>query len=262
MKTNRLILKTALSLGIGLLIGQSLAQAQPDPSIARPPQPPEPPSIIVHGDGEVFATPDLATVRLGAEAQESEAATAQSAVNKVISAALKNIEELGVPKRSIKTTRMDLSPVYSPRQPGKEAEAPRIVAYRVSSGLQVAVQDLSKVGNVIDAAMTAGVNRMEGISFSLQDDQKERVAALRLAVADARTKAIAIANALDVKLGHVAEASEGGVSVFHPNESFGMRTMSMAAATPVAPGESRVHASVTLRYQIAPGPEGQGDGKN
>jgi len=107
------------------------------------------------------------------------------------------------------------------------------------------------VGLVIDAAMKAGGNQLQGVHFALRNDLSVREQALKEAVKAASQKAKAISEALDVKIIEVIEVNEGSVSVRVPPQRI---TASLArveaAATPVSPGQLTVSASVTIRYRI------------
>lgn len=210
--------------------------------------------MTVLGRGEVFATPDRATIRLGAQAQANEAAVAQSAVNESMAKAVAGIQKLGIEQRSIRTLGLNLFPVYSGHGPGGESEEPRVTGYRAANTIEVTVDDLTLVGKIIDAGVAAGVNRLEGVSFELRDDLPQRNQALRRAIEAAKSKAKAMAPALEVKLGKLREVIEGGIAIEPPQPFFarGVRSTFAAAETPVQPGELRVEASVTLRYEIIP----------
>ncbi len=213
----------------------------------------KPPTLTATGHGEVTAPPDHATVRLGAEAQAEDADAAQAAVNATMQKALKQIRKAGVAERSIQTLGLRLTPVYSSPKPGHESEPPRVVAYRAANTIQVQVDDLPLVGKVIDAGVQAGANRLEGVSFELKDDLPPRLRALRQAADEAKAKARAMAEALGVELVHVREATEGGVSIQPRQEMLAGAARAMGAtATPVHPGELRIQATVTLRYEIGP----------
>jgi uncharacterized protein YggE len=210
------------------------------------------PTLTVNGQGEVSATPDRATVNLGAEAQGRDAASAQSQVNAIIQRALTQIRAVGIEERKIQTSGLQLFPIYENQRPGDEGQ-PKVVAYRASNTLQIQVDNLTLIGRVIDAGVAAGANRVENVSFALQNDLPSRNEALRLAVSEARTKAETLAAALGVTLVEITEANEGGVSVIPPRPFDGMAfARSEMKATPVQPGELQVQASVTLRYRIAP----------
>lgn len=208
--------------------------------------------LTVTGNGESMATPDHAVVRLGTAAQAEEAAAAQISVNEVMQKALAAIEKVGVAKKSIRTSGLTLTPVYSPNRPDRSTE-PRIIAYRAGNTIEVTVEDIKLIGNVIDAGLKAGVNRLEGVSFGLKNDLEQRTIALRKAVEEAQEKARTMARALDVTLGNVREVVEGGVHIFRPERLTANRGLMAADSmqTPVEPGEIRVQASVTIHYDIS-----------
>lgn len=206
--------------------------------------------IVVSGDGEASAAPDKAVVRLGAMAQNNKASVAQSQVNEIIEKTLQEIEKVGVPKKSLRTAGLTLSPVYS----GNEGQ--RVSAFRAMNTIEVRLDDVKLVGKVIDAGLNSGANELQGVSFSLKDDIAQRSEALKMAAREARNKAQTLAEALDLRLGSVLEVNEGGVHVMPMNEGFagGMAMMrAKVASTPIEPGEVRVRASVTVRYELGPG---------
>ena len=207
--------------------------------------------LTVTGNGEAMAAPDHAVVRLGASAQAEEAAAAQISVNEAMEKALAAIEKVGIAKKSIRTSGLTLTPVYSPNRPDRATE-PRIVAYRAGNTIEVTVEDIKLIGKVIDAGLNAGVNRLEGVSFGLKNDLEQRRTALMKAVEEAQAKARTMARALDVSLGSVREVVEGGVHIFRPERFAAARGLMAADAmqTPVEPGEVRVQASVTIHYDI------------
>jgi uncharacterized protein YggE len=145
-----------------------------------------------------------------------------------------------------------LSPVYAPRSP-ESRDAPRIVAYNASNTVTVRLEDLSRVGPVIDAGLKAGANQLEGVQFGLRDELPSRQQALKQAVNEARGKAEAMAEALRVNLGEVLEVSEGA-SISPRYEALNGRVFAAAqadVATPVSPGQLDVSATVTIRYRIS-----------
>lgn len=211
------------------------------------------PSIAVTGSGEVREAPDEARVGLGVVAQRETAQEAQQEANTIARSILDGMTALDVPEEEIQTSQLVLTPVYQQGGPRQQVPTePRIIAYRATNTVTVRLGDLSKIGPVIDAGIEAGANRVEGVSFQLRNDREARQDALRRAVAEARAKARAMAEALDVDLGPVLEAQEGGVTIEVPR-SGGPRMMAMearSADTPVSPGEVTVTAEVTLRYRI------------
>jgi uncharacterized protein YggE len=219
------------------------------------------PILTVAGTGQARVAPDEATVRLGVLAQALTAREAQNQVNRAAGAVLDAIRKLGVPAERIQTTGLSLNPQYSQSnsQGSSNSQGPRITGYQASNSVTVGVDDLAKVGPVIDAGLTSGANTLDGVEFGLRDDGAARAAALADAVRAAGAKAEALAKALRVRLVEIVEVAEGGVAVSPPPSPFRARLAMAApmAATPVSAGEVGVEASVTLRWRIAPCP---GDG--
>lgn len=209
----------------------------------------QPPVLVVTGNSDVLAVPDRAIVRLGIVRQAVVAEMAQQQANMVAQDILTAITKAGVPAKDIQTSRLVLSPVYSPRNSDQ-----RIVSYNATNAVSVRLDNLDMIGAVIDAGLKAGANQLEGVQFVLKNDLPAREQALREAVQEARGKAQAMADTLRVNLMEVIEATEGGVSVVPRVQAFARETLASPAPTPVAPGEIEVRASVTLRYRISPKP--------
>lgn len=209
------------------------------------------PSLTVTGRAEAAGRPDQALVRVGATAQADDAAAAQKEVNQLMQRVIKSIREAGVGERQIRTTGLTLSPVYAQRRRPDDSDEPRVVGYRAGNTVEVTLDDLSAVGQVIDLAVGAGANQIEGISFRRKNDRPLREQALADAIRDAKSKAHIMADAADLNLGEVIEVVEGDVNVVRPQlemARFGLAASDSGA--PVQPGEVRVNASVTVRYRI------------
>jgi len=204
------------------------------------------PQITAQGTAEARATPDRAVVRFGVQFDAPEAQAAQGRVSEAMQRVIQALRRLGIPENRVGTERLDLSPVYEPTgSPGRPGP-PRLTGYHAANVVRVDLDDLTRLGPVIDAAVGAGANEVEGIQFAVANEAPFRAQALRQASEQARTKAQAIAEALGVHLGTLLGASEANVEVTPPRPVFFER----AAATPIEPGEMTVRASVTVRYGI------------
>ena len=210
------------------------------------------PIITVTGDATVEVTPDQATVRIGIVHPGGSAKEAQEEASKIGQDTLKAIEALGVPAQRIQTSRLTINPSYVQPRPGSN-EVPHIAGYTASNVITVTLDNLAQVGPVVDAGLGNGANQLEGVQFSLKDDGPAREQALTFAVAEAKLKATAVAQALGVPLGPVQEVAENGVSVValgsRSTESFAVAARA-AVPTPVSAGQLEVRASVILKYTI------------
>ena len=109
------------------------------------------------------------------------------------------------------------------------------------------------MGQVIDDAVKAGANLSNGITFQLSDENQGVNSALDDAVANARSKAEALAAAGDAQLGQVVTIQEtsGGYS---PPIAYA-RDMAaggaMEASTPVNPPTLETQVSVSVTWALS-----------
>ncbi len=208
------------------------------------------PTLTVTGHGTVNARPDRGIVQLGVEAQANTAESAQQGVNGSMERVIEAVKKLGVEKHSVQTAGIRLTPIYAAQTPGRESEPPRILGYRASNTIRVELSDLGLIGKVIDAGTQAGANRVEGISFEVQNDAEYRAEALGVAAKKAQNEARALAGALGIKLGRVWKVNQVAINAPRPMYAFGGRARFAAVSTPVEPGQIAIEASVTVTYRI------------
>ncbi len=207
--------------------------------------------ISVSGSGSVTGTPDRAQLTFGVQTENANVKTAQSdnavRMNSVIDA----LVAAGIPKDQMKTTGYTIYPVY---QDSTGLLNPAIKSYQVSNTLQVTLKDVNQTGNVIDTAVTAGVNNVNSIQFMLSDEQAQslRSQALKNAVTLARSDANVVAAALGVNITGVqsADITQGYTPIVYDNYQAGAATVKSIAPTPVQPGDITVTAQVAITYSI------------
>jgi uncharacterized protein len=209
----------------------------------------EPGVIAVAGRGEVAAKPDTAIVRLGAEARRPTLAEATEDVSQRMTAVLERLRALGVRPEDITTTRYSVEPQMA-RRPGTPEgdEALRIVAYRASNLFQLKVRDLAAAGRLVNAAVAAGANVVQGVVFALEDRQAAESAARERAVTSAQATATQLAKAAGVRLGPLVSLTEGVAPRPVPG-----RELMAAQATgpgPIEAGELTIVVTVEARYRV------------
>ena len=199
-------------------------------------------TITVVGVGQVKGRPDVADLSVGVTARSGSAVDALATMGDRAEKVLGVLHDAGVDDADIRTTDLSLNPTYD--------DQGRIDGYEATDTVVARIRDLSKAGAVIDAA--AGVAgdsvRVQGISFSIDDDSDLLAAARTKAVKRALTQAAQLADAAGVSVGDVLTIDEQTASV--PLE---YRTSDEAAgaATPVSPGTQTLTVSATVVFAIA-----------
>lgn len=221
----------------------------PGPAQAQEPAPEPTRQIHVNADASVRRAPDRAVVQLAVESVGESARAATDANAEAMAGVLAALRRLDIPSERIQTLRIELQPRYDRR---RDVASPEIVGYQALNQVTVRVDDLERVGAVVDAAVTAGANRVTGITFELSEPEEAYHEALRMAIEKARREADVVAGALGETLGPPVEVSTGGFSVPRPLMRVAPMAMEMAesAQPPVEPGELEIQASVSITYTL------------
>ena len=156
---------------------------------------------------------------------------------------------MGIPKDKIETTQISLYPKYEYIKRKRN-----LVGYTARNQIKVTIDNLDKVGIIIDSSIAAGANNVNNIRFSVKEESTFKKAALKKAFEDAKAKAEVIAAASGLKLSKIRSIQEAGARVIPPFSS--MRTLAAegvgtAAETPVSPGKIEIHGNLTLVYECA-----------
>ena len=234
-------------------IGPAGPLAQVAQTAAQTPAPAIGKTITVNGTGEASGRPDLTTISLGTEVQAATAGDAQAQNAAKINAVTDAVKRAGIPTENIQTTSVNLVPVRrsEPRPgTGRSPADPGIEGYRASATIRLKVPGVDQTGAIVDAAVKAGADQVQGIQFSLTDESALRGEALKLAVADARRRAESLAGAINVQLTGVETIVESGASVPPPRPlaAAPAAAEARADATTVEPGQLTVRASVSVTF--------------
>jgi uncharacterized protein YggE len=204
-------------------------------------------TIVVTGIGEASATPDIAYLNLGVEAEGATAAEALRKNSAQMDATIKLLRDAGVDKKDIQTSSLNVGAKYDY---SRDNSPPRIIGYQATNTVSVKLRNLDKAGAIIDKAVGVGANRLDSISFGFADPKPLMNSARKSAVADARDRAGLYADAAGVKLGPVLQISDSFTPGPGPIPMMMRMEATDAKSVPIAVGETAMSASVTIIYAI------------
>ena len=205
-------------------------------------------TISLTGAGTASATADEATIRMGVEVTKDSAAEAISDNAESMAEVIDALLLQGISEDDIQTTSYSVYPQYDWTEDGRV-----LLGYTVTNMVQVTVKDLDIVGDVIDAAGSAGANRMDGISFGLSDAKMQELknTAYILALGDATDKADLIAETLGLAISGVQSVTESSYvparTYVETAEMGGDMAMSRAP-TPIISGDLSVSVNVHIVF--------------
>jgi uncharacterized protein len=202
--------------------------------------------LIVQGEGKVIAAPNMATIVLGVETFNTSASGAATENARRMNETIASLRSIGIAEKDIQTSSVSLKTVPQDEQIAVK-EKTKAQEFVATNQVTVRLNNTGEVGEVLDAAISAGSNSIQEVNFDILNPQPEKDKALTLAIDDARRKAEVAAAAAELKLGKVLEISEGYGYVSAAAKS----AVFSNVVTPIQPGDLEVTASVTVTYEIS-----------
>lgn len=203
-------------------------------------------TLTVTGTGEVALTPDLARVTLAVETRNRDLGKAVAENNQRTAQVIQTLQQGGVAEKDIHTRNFSVNQVRRYDDQGNLILGP----YTVTNTLVVTVRDLEKLGALLDAALQAGANRMDNLTFGSSRAREAQLQAKLAAVEDAQKQAEAIAQQAGVTLEAVQTITFGYAAPVRETTYKAEMLAAAPAQVPVSPGEMKVTATVTMVFLI------------
>ena len=205
--------------------------------------------LSISAEGKVEGRPDLATINLGVQTDAPTAQAAMQANAQRMTALILALRRAGVAQRDIQTSNVSVNP----QQQYRENLPPLVTGYQANNTVTAKVRAIDTTGRVIDAAVGAGGNTVNGVFFSYQNPDAQLDVARRNAVREARRRADLYAEALGMRVSRVVAVQEGGG--YTPPMPMPMMRMAASADAappppPVEPGQIETTASVSVTFEL------------
>ena len=205
--------------------------------------------IWVSGQGVVTVTPDIATLRLGVEAQAASVAVAQSQAIEAMDEVMAALTDNGVAEKDIQTQYFSIRQVT---KWDRDEEEEVVIGYRVTNKVNAKIREIDKAGTIIDAVAAAGgdLTRIDSIDFSVDDPSAYYEEARQEAMADAKAKAEQLAELAGGRLGkatYISESSQVPPPIYRQDI---YEEAVPGAETPISPGEMEISLTVQVAYAL------------
>ena len=209
-----------------------------------------PREITVSGEGRTFAVPDIALIQLGVVTEGLKVGDVVRENTEKMNNILKEIKDLGIEEKDIKTTTYNLAPRYEWTEDGKRI----FKGYTLTQQINVKIRNFEKIGDVLEKSTEKGANLVGDLQFSIDEPEKVRQEARKEAIERAKAKASQISTDSGLKL----------VKLVNVYEDYYPRTYSdtlyksleatgggeIAAPPEIQPGEQEVTVTIYLTYRV------------
>ena len=196
-----------------------------------------PDTVTTTGHGVVTVVPDEASVSAGVHTQAASAAAALAQNAQLMSSVVAALKAAG--GSDLQTQQVSLYPQTNDQN--------QVTGYVADDSVSAKTK-IARAGALIDAAVAAGANTVNGPTLDVSDRDARYRDALGKAVEDARAKAAALARAGGFGVGQVSSVTEQAASgapvpVYEA-------AAAKSDATPIEPGTQDVTADVTVTFRI------------
>ena len=132
-------------------------------------------TISVTGSAIASSTPDTLIVVLGVESEAKSASQSLSQNSDALNSVISSLTNSGVSEDDIQTSNFSIYPMYDSIKDFNGNWQQVLTGYRVSNILSIQTDKIDSAGDVIDAAVSSGANRVDNVSFQLSDDKLQKI---------------------------------------------------------------------------------------
>jgi uncharacterized protein YggE len=232
----------------GMTLVATLAAAPVLAQDINAPVPPQIPTIVTTGEAVVRRAADQAFVSLAVETRARTPRDAQQQNADAMASVQQRLSRLGFAGDTVRTTGYSIQQEFDFTN-GRRT--PR--GYVARNGVEIRVDDVTRVGELLDASVEAGATTVAAVRFDLKDRPGAERDALRLAVVDARARADAIAAGAGRTIDRIMRLIDTPEPRFKGPQPMLMERAGVAAAsepTPIEAGTIEVHARVEITAAI------------
>jgi len=210
-------------------------------------------TITIEGVGEVYAKPDVAVVVFSVRNEAKTVAGAMQENSGKMNEIIYSIKAEGVDEKDLKTISFNLYPRYEYIEDEEDISQINgnrvLVGYEIIQSLQIKIKDMGNIGSIIQQATNAGASQVGSLSFTIDDEDKYKEEARRLAIEEAKNKAEQLAFQLGIKLLGIKSFSENinGISLGAHRASSDMFEI---ASPNIEVGQNKIEARISIVYKI------------
>ena len=132
-------------------------------------------TISVSGTATASSSPDSLVIVLGVESEAKTANESLSQNSNSLNSVISSLTNSGLSEDDIQTSNFSIYPMYDSIKDFNGNWQQVLTGYRVSNILSIQTDKIDTAGDIIDAAVSSGANRVDNVSFQLSDDKYQKI---------------------------------------------------------------------------------------
>ncbi len=220
-----------------------------------------PAELFITGSATKSLKPDKASIILTVEIDGKTASEATDKNAEIMVRVVDVLHRLGIKDDEISTNYYNLSPIYVSKRsdnmcitiypPPPECMEQILIGYKVINSINVIVDANSNLGKIIDESVSAGVNRVDYVSFFVSQELQDKITneLIEQAVNDAKSKAERALQPLNMSIIGVKSISVGYYPIPIFQESY-RASGAVETSTPIFPSQQQISVSVNVTFLV------------
>ena len=131
--------------------------------------------ISVSGSATASSNPDTLIIVLGVESEAKTANESLSQNSNSLNSVISSLKNSGISEDDIQTSNFSIYPLYDSIKDSNGNWQQILNGYRVSNIISIQTEKIDSAGDIIDAAVSSGANRVDNVSFQLSDDNLQKI---------------------------------------------------------------------------------------
>ena len=131
--------------------------------------------ISVSGSATASSNPYTLIIVLGVESEAKTANESLSQNSNSLNSVISSLKNSGISEDDIQTSNFSIYPLYDSIKDSNGNWQQILNGYRVSNILSIQTEKIDSAGDIIDAAVSSGANRVDNVSFQLSDDNLQKI---------------------------------------------------------------------------------------
>ena len=214
-------------------------------------------TISVSGSATASSNPDTLVIVLGVESEAKTANESLSQNSNSLNSVISSLTNSGLSEDDIQTSNFSIYPMYDSIKDFNGNWQQVLTGYRVSNILSIQTDKIDSAGDIIDAAVSSGANRVDNVSFQLSDERSQKIGdnLIADAITDATQKAEKALVPLKQKIVGVKSVviHDNVVSYYDSpmRASFDGFAESSMKSAPIMSGDEEITTNVSIVFYIS-----------
>lgn len=203
------------------------------------------PTINVLGESTIKVIPDYVVIKVRVEETANTVEVAKKKHDIGVDGVLKFLKKMKLDTKDYSTQYINLNKVYDYNT--------KVYSYNANQSINIVLRDLTKYEKLIQGLLENGINRIDGIQFASTEIEKHQTDVRKLAILNAKTKALEYVGELGQTIGkaiHISEFQNNPTPMYNTKLAFNETLISDGSMETIAIGEIVISSKISVSFEL------------